>query len=187
LLIFNFHFFEGILPKNFMEQTPRSTDLFQNEQQPPQYGMLKTLTVLTFIGCALAYLSIVVNVTQWGNYEKDLAAAQKEAEKYHGDETMKAITEGSVEMIKKSHEHRYVMAVTSLIFTTMCLIGAMRMRKLRKSGFPFYVIGELAPVAITAALLGFSFFGGMVTAITAFFAILFVILYATQRKYLIYN
>src|SRR5215204_6574400 len=107
-----------------MEQTPRATDLFQNEQQPPQYGMLKTLTVLTFIGCAIAYLGLIITIATWGDYEKQLADAQEMEEKMR-DSAFGSLMSGSVEMIKKSHEHRYVLAATNLLFTTMCLIGAM--------------------------------------------------------------
>lgn len=169
-----------------MEHTPRATDLFNEQQQPPQYGMLKTLTVLTFIGCALAYISILINMADWGNYEKRLADAQREQEKLSDTEMGARLMEGTVEMIKKTHEHRYALAATNFIFTTLCLVGAMRMRKLRKSGYPIYLVGELAPLAVSAALIGFSFFGGIMMAVSAFFALLFVILYTTQRKYLIY-
>lgn len=169
-----------------MEQTQRSTDLFNEQQQPPQYGMLKTLTVLTFIGCALAYISIAMNVADWANYEKNLADTQKELEKMRDNETAAKIMDGTIDFIKKSHEHRYVLLGTNLIFTTLCLVGAMRMRKLRKSGYPIYLVGELAPLAVSAGLIGFNFFGSVLMAVTAFFALLFVILYTTQRKYLIY-
>ena len=169
-----------------MEHTPRATDLFQNEQQPPQYGMLKTLTVLTFIGCALAYMGLCYTVATWGDYEKQLAEAQEMEEKMR-DSALGSLMGGSVEMIKKSHEHRYVLAATNLIFTTMCLIGAMRMHKLKKNGYPIYVVGELAPLVVSGALLGFGLFGGIAMAVSAVFALLFVILYTTQRKYLIYQ
>jgi len=170
-----------------MDATPQSTDIFQNEKMPPAYGMLKTLTMLTFIGCALAYIFIFVGIADWGNYEKRLVEAQKLEEESRDNEVASKIMQGSAEVIKKSHEHRYVVTATSLIFTTMCLFGAMRMRKLRKSGYPIYVIGELAPLAVSGVLLGFSFFGGIVMAISAVFALLFVILYTTQRKYMIYD
>ena len=169
-----------------MEQSPQSTELFQNERMPV-YGMLKTLTVLTFIGCAIAYISLIITIADWGNYEKNLAEAQRMEEQMSENETAARIVKGSVEIVQKSHEHRYILAATGFIFTTMCLIGAMRMRKLRKSGYPIYLIGELAPLVVSGALLGFSFFGGLIMAFSAFFALLFVILYTTQRKYLVYN
>lgn len=56
------------------------------------------------------------------------------------------------------------------------------MRKLKRSGFFMYMIGELAPVFVL---------GGLLTSITninfmfsVFLAFLFVILYATQLKHL---
>jgi hypothetical protein len=59
------------------------------------------------------------------------------------------------------------------------------MRKLKKSGYLLYVIGELAPLIITAVILGFSLMGGMAILFSGIVAIVFVILYSTQRKYLV--
>jgi magnesium-transporting ATPase (P-type) len=167
-----------------MSNTPQASDLFQ-DQRTPSYGMLKTLTVLTFIGCAIAYIGLCINIASWGNYEKQLAEAQQMEEQMSNNAIGAKLLQGSVEMVQKSHEHRYILAATALIFTTMCLIGAMRMRKLRKSGYPIYVIGELAPLAVSGILLGFNFFSGIIMALSAVFALLFVILYTTQRKYLV--
>ena len=167
-----------------MNNPPQAADLFQ-EQKPQGYGMLKTLTVLTFIGCAIAYIGLILNIASWNDYERDLAEAQELEERMADSEVASRIMQGSVEMLQKSHEHRYVLAAATFIFTTMCLIGAMRMRMLRKSGYPIYVIGELAPLVITAILLGFGFLGGIVMAVSLVFAALFVVLYTTQRKYLV--
>jgi hypothetical protein len=93
--------------------------------------------------------------------------------------------EGSMAMMQKAYEYRYILILSTLLFTTLCLLGALQMRKLKKSGFILYSIGEIAPVILSAVLMGFSFVGGIGTAIAAVFAILFVILYATQRKYLV--
>jgi hypothetical protein len=62
----------------------------------------------------------------------------------------------------------------------------MQMRKLKKSGYTLYVIGEIIPVILTPILLGFSLLGGISMAIGGIVAIVFVILYSTQRKYLIH-
>ncbi|MDQ6610051.1 MAG: hypothetical protein M3Y85_09555 [Bacteroidota bacterium] len=168
-----------------MTPTPQASDLFQ-EDRGANYGMLKVLTVLTYIGCAIAYISLIYSVATWGSYEKQLADAQQAEDKLR-DTGMGKFVQGSVEILQKSHEHRYILAATGLIFTTMCLIGAMRMRQLRKSGYPLYVIGEIAPLLVSGILLGFSFFGGIAMAVAACFALLFVILYTTQRKYLVRN
>ena len=169
-----------------MKNPPQATDLFQ-EQRPQGYGMLKTLTILTFIGCAIAYIFLILEIASWNDYERQLAEAQEIEARMAGNEVASRFTQGSVEMIQKSHEHRYLLAAATFLFTTMCLIGAMRMRRLKKSGYPIYVIGELAPLIISAVLLGFGFLGGIVMAVSLVFALMFVILYTTQRKYMVYN
>ena len=70
------------------------------------------------------------------------------------------------------------------MFTTFCLIVDIKMRKQKKSGLALYIIGELAPVVLTGILIGFS---SIMMIIGAVIALIFVFLYASQRKNLIYN
>jgi hypothetical protein len=169
-----------------MKNPPQATDLFQ-DQKPQGYGMLKVLTTLTFIGCAIAYIFLILDIASWDDYKRQLVEAQETEARLADSEVASRIMQGSVEMIQRSHEHRYVLAATGFLFTTLCVMGAVRMRRQRKSGYLFYVIGELSPLVVSAVLLGFGFLGGIVMAVSVVFAFLFVILYATQRKYLVYN
>jgi hypothetical protein len=177
------------LPKEHMETTNQTTHLHSNDlfnEHPKKLpGTLNVLTILTFIGCAIAYISGI-----WGFYSStqyDLRMAEfEDALDKAGDNEMAAnLIQGSMEMFQKSYDNRYLILITTLIFTTLCLIGALQMRKLKKSGFTLYTIGELAPIVVTAALVGFSMTGGIMIIISAVFAILFVILYAAQRKHLV--
>ena len=103
-----------------------------------------------------------------------------------GDGFAGRMLENSIQILEKSYEHRHLIFAGGLLFTTLCLIGAMQMRKLKKSGFNLYLVGELAPVIMTVAIFGTGFVSNISIAVTAFFALLFVILYATQRKHLVY-
>jgi hypothetical protein len=58
------------------------------------------------------------------------------------------------------------------------------MRKLRKSGYYYYLVGELAPIVLSAGLFGASFFSAIAILFSVLVAIIFVILYSTQLKYL---
>lgn len=170
-----------------MEQTyqPTSTDLF-NEQQAPKGlpGMLNVLTILTFIRCGYDYIMLLIGAFAQKDPAEQREQMEEMQDKIQGS-GMEKFTEGAMEMAQKSWENRYILLASGLIFTTMCLIGALQMRKLKKSGFPIYVIGEVAPIVISAVLIGFSLVGGIMTIVSSVFALLFVILYATQRKYLI--
>ena len=172
-----------------METTHQTTHLHSNDlfnDQPKKLpGTLNVLTILTFIGCGIAYISGIYGFYSSGQYDLRMAEFEEALDKAGDNEMANNLIQGSMEMFQKSYEHRYLILATTLIFTTMCLIGALQMRKLKKSGFPIYTIGELAPIIVSAALLGFSSTGGIMIIVSSVFAVLFVILYAVQRKHLI--
>jgi hypothetical protein len=166
-----------------MEQN-QNADLLS--RPPKRSDTLNVLTILTIIGCCLAYVG-----TFWGfyttspaQYEKRLAEAQENADKLSG--TAANFAQEGVRMMEKNHEYRMVLLLAGIVFTTFCLIGALQMRKLKKSGYPLYVIGELAPLILSFALIGFSKVGLITSVISAAIALLFVILYSVQRKNLVY-
>ncbi|HEY0060135.1 MAG TPA: hypothetical protein VGB56_13450, partial [Flavisolibacter sp.] len=142
-------------------------------------------TILTFIGCALSYLGAIWSFIDSSNIDKKRAELEAAQDSMGDSEMASKMMAGSLEIMEKSYDNRYILLISGLLFTTLCLIGAMQMRKLKKSGYPLYVIGELAPVVITAVLIGFSLLGGFMIALTAVIAIIFVILYTSQRKHLV--
>jgi hypothetical protein len=163
-----------------------SRDLFDG--QPKKLpGMLNVLTILTFIGCGLGYFSVITSLFTNSNFEKQKAQMEDlqdqigESGGLAGD-----MMKGSMEMAQKSYDNRYILLVSGLLFTTMCLIGALQMRKLKKSGYPIYMIGELAPLIVSARNHWlWQFVGQHCACVTLIFAALFAILYTTQRKYLV--
>lgn len=168
-----------------METTNQTNDLFDQQQPKTLPGMLNVLTILTFIGCAIAYIAAIMGFFSANNYEKQLADMEEMQDQMGDNELASRMMEGSVEMLQKTYDYRYILLLSGILFTTLCLVGALQMRKLKKSGYTLYVIGELAPIILTAALIGFSLTGGIMILFSAVFAILFVILYTTQRKYLV--
>ena len=166
------------------QSTAASPDLFDGEPKKLP-GMLNTLTILTFIGCALAYIGAIWSFIDSSNIEKKRAELESAQDSIGDNEMANKMMAGSMEIMEKSYDNRYILLISGLLFTTLCLIGAMQMRKLKKSGYPLYVIGELVPVVITALLVGFSLLGGFMIALTAVIAIIFVILYTSQRKHLV--
>ncbi len=168
-----------------METTNQTNDLFDQQQPKTLPGMLNVLTILTFIGCGIAYIGTIISFFSAANYEKQVADMEDMQDKMGDSELASRMMQGSMEMLQKTYEYRYILLLSGILFTTLCLVGALQMRKLKKSGYTLYLIGELAPVILTAALIGFSLTGGIMILFSAIFAILFVILYTTQRKYLV--
>jgi|GEM_PF-196814 len=171
---------------NQTANTQEQNDVLFNEQPKGLPGMLNTLTILTFIGCGLAYISSIYSFFTSADIDKQLADLEEAQEKMSDNELAAEMMQGSMDMLQKTYDYRYILLLSGILFTTLCLIGAMQMRKLKKSGYTLYVIGEIAPVILTAALLGFSLLGGITMALSGLIAIVFIILYTTQRKYLIH-
>lgn len=167
-----------------MENSSQSTDVLSQHRPKPLPGMLNVLTILTFIGCGLAYLGSCYSLYTNTDPDKQIEKLNEAKEKM-GDSGFGAkMIDSSIDMVQKSYDNRYLLFISGLIFTTLCLIGAMRMRKLNKSGYYFYLIGELAPLVLMAGLFGASFFGAFALLFSALVSIIFVILYSTQLKYL---
>ncbi len=164
-----------------METTTQTTESF--DPRPKSLpGMLNVLTILTIIGCVFYYLSAIWGFFSAGMYREQMAEMENMDME---DSPMGGLLKGSVEMMEKTYEYRYILLVSGLLFTTLCLIGALQMRKLKKSGYLLYVIGELAPILVSAFIMGFSILGGFGIIMGAAIPVLFVILYTTQRKYLV--
>lgn len=167
-----------------MENSNQANDLFDQQRPRELPGMLNVLTILTFIGCGLSFLTVCWNFISSSDPDKQIEKINEAREKM-GDSGFGAkMMENSIDIIQKSYDNRYLLIITGLIFTTLCLIGAIRMRKLRKSGYYFYLIGELAPIVLAAGLFGSNIFSAIALLFSALIAVVFVVLYSTQLKYL---
>lgn len=168
------------------QTTPmHNNDLFE-QQRKGLPGMLNVLTILTFIGCGISYIMSIYSFYSTSQYDARMAEFEEARDQIGDSEMASSLLESSIEIFQKSYDYRYIIFITAMLFTTMCLVGALQMRKLKKSGFTIYTIGELVPIVITTALVGFSMVGGITIIISSIFAVIFVILYATQRKYLVH-
>ena len=133
-------------------------DLFEEQRQQELPGMLNVLTILTFIGCAVAYMGVLYSYFTSGSFHKKLVDLQRMRDDTSEGSVAFKIAEDTIEIAKRSYEYRHIMLISGLIFTTMCLIGAIQMRKRKKIGFTFYTIGELTPLIVSGLLIGFSLF-----------------------------
>jgi hypothetical protein len=141
--------------------------------------MINVLTILTFIGSGLGIIaSIWTFVKARASYEAlsavDLDRLPDWAKRMSGGDPLEAA--------RKALENRVPILILSLIGCALCIYGAMQMRQLKKSGFTIYTIGELLPVITSIVFLGGA--TGIGAMFGYFIYILFIVLYATQLKYL---
>lgn len=166
-------------------ETNQTNEVLSEYRPKSLPGMLNVLTILTFIGCAFGYISAIWGMVGSADPEKQTEKMREQMDKMDSNSFWYKWMEGSIETLQKTHDNRYLILITSLIFVTLCLIGAIKMRKLQKSGYFYYLIGELAPLVLMAGLIGSSFAAMIQLSFGAFFALLFVILYSTQLKHLV--
>lgn len=163
-------------------ETRNQNDLFMPPPRLP--STLNVLTILTFIGCGLGFLFSLYGITAWSKHDAMVEKMEKSADEASG--FAKDLAQGSLEMYQKQYDNRYVLLGVGLACLALCLIGAIMMRKLKKSGYMLYVIGELTPIVVSAGLIGFgSLMASISTIFGAVIALVFVILYGTQRKYMV--
>jgi len=171
---------------DFNQNVEQAKDLLNLEQKDMAKlpSMLNVLTILTYIGCALGAISAV-----WAYFSA--AASYKLIEALDsgtktGSDALDKMMSATSEMAKKQYDNRLWIMLLSLVGIALCFYGAMQMRNLKKQGYLIYVIGELLPVLSVVFLVGFgSIFAGIGIVLSLIFPALFIILYTTQRKYLV--
>jgi hypothetical protein len=156
------------------------TDDFVKQPLP---STLNVLTILTFIGCALGLIFSMA--TPWM-----LNFALKMMDKASAGSTeltpkQVADMEVSRHAIQLSQNNLVPLIIIGLIGITLCFVGALMMRKLKKDGFWLYVGGQLLPLIGNLILLGTSQFTGATSYVMFLIPIIFIVLYYRQMKYLI--
>jgi len=155
-------------------------DEFTPKKKMPD--MLNVLTILTFVWSGyliiqefISYFTICSKAAQMATNPD--ANVQKAIDK--GGIIGSFVKEG-LDISQRACEVKLANMLVGLVLVALCIAGAIMMRKLKKTGFFLYLIGEIgSPLAFIAM------FGTGIIATTNFiFPVLFIILYATQIKHL---
>ncbi|MEY4002560.1 MAG: hypothetical protein RIT07_602 [Bacteroidota bacterium] len=158
------------------------------DHQPQAKTMTATinvLTILTFIGCSIAFISAIWSLYSSGKSMDQIAQMQEQVDQMgETSETAANMMLQSIEMVKTQYDNRYLLFIVNLLATGLCLFGAIEMRKMRKNGFYLWLTGELLPILITVAIIGFNLMGGIVLVASLLFAGVFIVLYGLQVKHM---
>lgn len=168
-------------------ENPQKDSLDIHEfNKPALPTSLNVLTILTFIGCAIG---LIGSFYSYANSKKTYES-MKEAVNSGKMDNAPSIVKGMVSkesllMYQKMHENRMPILVLSLVSLALCFYGALEMRKLKKQGYTYWLIGELLPVAATVLFVGVMAFSGF-GLLALLIPVAFIILYTVNRKNLIY-
>lgn len=144
---------------------------------------LKTLTLLTFIGSAIAALFLIATPALYKMSSSFMDKALASGQDIPADKI--AEIQKSKAAMAIAQANMVPTMVVGFIGLILCVVGAIWMRKLKKDGFWIYTAGELLPLIAGLILMGTAMFTGIVSILLGVgLPVLFVILYATQLKYL---
>ena len=165
-----------------IQQTTDAINWEVDKKKLPE--MLNVLTILTFIASGIQAIYAIWGVIKPPPSESELQNMQDKIDQ--APDLVKNFTGShAVEIIRKTMENRIPLMVINLAAAALCIYGALEMRRLKKQGYYFYLIGELVlPVIAMVVLIGLSLYGSFTLVSSLFIPVLFLILYATQLKHL---
>jgi hypothetical protein len=169
-----------------MSDVNQTQDFLQQAGEKPKLpGSLNVLTILTFIGCGLGFLS-----STW-NFINAKSGIDKMEEMINSGKVdalpafmKKMFSAEALEMARKAYENRTPIFLITMVGIVLCLMGAIQMRKLKAQGYALYVIGELIPFIPFIVFLGIGSMTGIQGIIGICITVLFILLYTAQRKHL---
>ena len=148
-------------------------------------GLLNILTILSIIGSVLGYLTSVVGfIGAKKNYD-DYKALFESGKMNEMPSFMKAfVNADAIVLYQKMFEQRIPILVIGLISSTLCLYGALEMRKFKLQGYYVWLIGEVLPYVTTFVLIGSMAFSGW-SLISLLIPAALIGLYTSKKKELV--
>lgn len=154
--------------------------------KPKLTKTLNILTILTIIGSAIFLISVLLMPT-CTRFSKKMMAKAAESGQQMSPKDMEKIREANAQLeIVEKNMVPYI--AINVLGAGLCLFGAVMMRKLKKDGYWLYIAGQVLPWVGNILVLGVAYFTGqmMNTLFMLMITLLFIVLYTTQRKNLIY-
>lgn len=143
---------------------------------------LNVLTILTFVGSGLAFLTGIWNYFSIEKSYEQMQKMQNDPNTAQMPEFVKSMmNEDALKLLKIQMDNKLPILIVTMIGLALCIWGALKMRKLEKQGFYFWLMGEIVPIIATIIIIGLGFFKGF-AMIGLIFPLIFIILYATQLK-----
>jgi hypothetical protein len=155
----------------------------EREEQKGIPMFLKVLCILTFIGAGIGILSGLWNLLTFQTTLATLQASQEMLGGFYGDMS---------ELIEVTKKWGFLAHILTLLGAALCLVGALMMWKLKKTGFYIYVVGQILPLIASFGLMGgLTSSGGLFASMAivgmilgTLFPIAFIVMYGLNLKHM---
>ena len=149
----------------------------QNKLQRPTF--LLVLCILTFIGSGWGTLSNLFSVFTAG-----LTNSSMQMEHYSSMLNGMDILSSTMASLQATFVHAKEIAVINLVLSVISLLGAILMFQLRRIGFYFYTAAQILMLFVLPYFAGFNFMVLAGMLFSAIFAVIFIVMYALNLKYM---
>ena len=151
----------------------------QNQFQRPTF--LLVLCILTFIGSGWGTLSNLFSVFTAGLTDSSMQNGMDQG----GDSAVLSdILSSTMASLQATFVHAKEIAVINLVLSVISLLGAILMFQLRRIGFYFYTAAQILMLFVLPYFAGFNFMVLAGMLFSAIFAVIFIVMYALNLKYM---
>ena len=171
-----------------MDSTPSSqlsSDIWLSEYRGQLPPTLNVLTILTIIWSAFSFSASLFTFL-WApiSYRNAQHAQDTFDQMTQMPPFVRSLFGNTLEATRVAYVNRVPILLIGLLGALFCLAGALQMRKRKRSGFIIYVLGDILPLASLFFFTVMSLLTGVSAGIGYGIAIVFIILYAAQLKYM---
>jgi len=171
-----------------MDSTPSSQpfdDIRLSEYRDQLPPTLNVLTILTIIWSAFSFSAYLFTFL-WApiSYRNAQHAQDTFDQMTQMPPFVRSLFGNTLEATRVAYVNRVPILVIGLLGALFCLVGALQMRKRKRSGFILYVVGDVLPLASLVFFTVMSLLAGIGAGVGYGIAIVFIILYAMQLKYM---
>jgi hypothetical protein len=157
----------------------------ENHLESKPSSLLSTSTILSIVGSSAAMVSAVTTYfNAEANYEKIKQFASAEDSAKAPEFVKSFINDNALVMAQKAVESKMPILIISLIAATLCLLGALMMRRLKKDGLKLWLTGEILPIISNLIFIGTASMSG-IALINLLFPAVFISIYMVCRKELV--
>ena len=142
--------------------------------------------------CVFLLLSVVVG--EFSVFTAGLTNSSMQMEHYSsmlngmdqgaGSAVLSDILNSTMASLQATFVHAREIAVVSLVLSVISLLGAILMFQLRRIGFYFYTAAQILMLFVLPYFAGFNFMVLAGMLFSAIFAVIFIVMYALNLKYM---
>jgi len=163
-------------------------DIFDTDVVPRQRPtFLKVLCILTFIGSGFNLVNSTVTYFKADSISASMAEAKTKVnedlkkEKDKDESAFVGKIMGNMSEISTPENLRKA-SIGNIVTSALCLLGAILMWNLRRTGFYIYTLGTIIGIILPFYMFGSNLLTNISAGFVGFIGILFVIFYAMNLK-----